>query len=177
MQVVLEGSDDARKVIGFADARRIVRRGALSWNQIPPDTGDVIVIIGLAAMDFAGGVNFFQIVIEHAIPNHERAAAAFRKRIQTGGMADPDGYTFGLVVIDTIEPDFAHGGVVLFVQDADAFHATGAIDFRKFDDHRLAGRIFRGDVVLPASGLLYCVLRALQFQIAGIGSVRARAEA
>src|ERR1700723_2932435 len=142
MQIVLERIDEARKMIAFRDARRIVRQSAFRWNHIPPHAGDTVVIVGFSSVNLTRSVNLLKIAVQHAVPYHVGTSAALRKGIVSGRGTAPDGYSFSFVVIHSVQPDFAHGSVAHFMQNSDAFHAAGAIHFGKLDDRGLATGIF-----------------------------------
>jgi hypothetical protein len=175
IHVVFVGTDGAGEMIVFADADGIVRRGTLSGRNFPPDTGDVVGFVGLAAANLARALDSVQIVVMDAVPGEAWPLTTIDDGRCWGRIAGPRTNLGAFVVVGAVELNFVNGAVLLVVKKrggigtARTFHTL-----EPEDDPLTGGKLGRGSG-LPAFGGANGFAGSLQFKKSGTGT-RTRAE-
>jgi cell filamentation protein len=167
VHVVHVGTDGAREMIVLADANGIVRRGALGKGNFPPDAGDVVGFVGLAAANLPGALNGVQIVIKDAVPSEAWPLTTIDDRQGGSGIAQPRAYLVAFVVVRAVELNFVHGAVLLIVKKGDLIEAAGTFHAIEREDDPLTSGKLSGGSRLPALGGADGFAGSLQFKKPG----------
>jgi hypothetical protein len=152
IHVVLAGTDGAREMIVFADANRIMRRGALGRGNFPPNAGDVIGFIGFAATNLAGALDGVQIVVKDAVPGEAWPLTTIDDCHGGSRTTNPRANLVALVVIRVVELNFVHGAVLLIVKKGGVIGAAGTLHTVERENDPLTGGKLRGGSGLPTLG-------------------------